>query len=576
MAAENIHAQLFAAPPGSAFPISDQELIFQPDDREDRHVMTQEVYSALNLCSNFAELGRHTSELIAQNPKLERAQISRVLENLCQRGLLQPASVLTAAGLAGAKPGALRTIAILTSGHPAQLEACLASLREADSGREFGIVLADIADNVEHRAKKLELIADFGRKTGQRIVVLEQKLERWLAERESAHPHLRQGLAQLFGKHAAKRARALNAIALVCAGERVLMLDDSQRLRLFGPKNWREMPLILEQTTPRVPRFFQSPEAATSGSEQAGSLWSVADTWLGRSIGPLLSQLDVEGMRWAELAAYQNARVQRLALGAVGSADTEHSLWLFRASQAELANFADRGALDLALSGSAVTLQYGALELSAGIGASAQAIDFTVGSGFALGNGEDADRSFSALTAGFDPRNVELRMPLGLERRSAAALRAQTNREPPTPSFERFFADQINDIAPVCHAHTQGARARWLSAQMQDFAESANQERQSILWRYLTAQRAGMLNQLQSYLVNAGAAPEPLRHELLNTIKMQAEAGLQMRLPSLRDTPVGLNAVEISNWLQGKLIDAASAISTWGALQEDADLRRID
>jgi len=576
MAIENLHAALFAAPPGTAFPISDQELIFQPDDREDRHVMTHDVYSALNLCSGFAELASHASALAAQNPRLERAQITRVLENLGQRGLLQPAAVLTGAGVAGVMPGALRTIAILTSGHPAQLQACLASLREADPSREFGIVLADISDSTEHRARKLELVADFGRKTGQRIVILEHKIERWLAERESASPHLHEGLAQLFGKSAGKRARALNAIALVCAGERVLMLDDSQRLRLFGAKNWREMPLMISQTTPRMPSFFQSPEAATASYEQAGSFWSVADTWLGQSIGPLLSQLDVEGMRWAELAAYKDARVQRLALGAVGSADTEHSLWLFRASQAELANFSDRGALDLALSGSAVALQYGALELSAGIGASPQAIDFSTGSGFALGNGEDADRSFSALTAAFDPRNHELRMPLSVERRSALMLRAQTNRALLTPSFERFFADQINDIAPVCHAHTPTARARWLSAQMQDFAESSNQERQMIVWRYLTAQRAGLLNQLQSCLVNAGAAPEPLRHELLNTIKMQAEAGLQMRLPSLSDTPVGLNAVEISNWLQGKLIDAASAISTWGALQADADLRRID
>ena len=576
MATDNPHAQLYAALPGAAFPITDQELIFQPDNREDRHIMTHDVYAALQLCSGFAELANHTDTLAAQSSKLERTQITRVLENLCQRGLLQPASALTGAGVAGVKPGALRTIAILSSGHPAQLEACLGSLREADPGREFGIVLADIAESQEHRARKLELVADFGRKTGQRVVILEQKIERWLAERESAHPHLRDGLAHLFGKSAAKRARALNAIALVCAGDRVLMLDDSQRLRLFGPQNWREMPLMLDQTTPRMPSFFSSPEAATASLERAGSLWSVADTWLGQSIGPLLNQLDIEGMRWADLARYQNARVQRMALGAVGSADTEHSLWLFRASHAELANFSDRGALDLALSGSAVALQYTALELSAGIGTSPQAIDFSVTPGFALGNGEDADRSFSALTAAFDARNHELRLPLALERRSAAALRAQVNRELLTPSFDRFFADQINDIAPVCHAHAPHHRARWLSAQMQDFAESTNSERQMIVWRYLTAQRAAMLNQLQGCLVNAGAAPEPVRHELINTIQMQAEAGMQMRLPSLRDTPLGLNAVEISNWLQTKLIDAASAISAWGALQEDAELRRID
>lgn len=576
MATDNPHARLFAALPGSAFPISDQELIFQPDDREDRHVMTHDVYSALQICSGFAELASHAGVLIAQNPKLERAQVVRVLENLCQRGLLQPASVLTAAGVAGVKPGALRTIAILTSGHPAQLEACLGSLREADASREFGIVLADIAESTEHRARKLELVADFGRKTGQRVVILEQKIDRWLAEREVAHPHLRAGLAQLFGKSAAKRARALNAIALVCTGERVLLLDDSQRLRLFGPQNWRDMPLLLDQTTPRMPSFFGSPEAATASLDRAGSLWNVADAWLGQSIGPLLSQMDIEGMRWADLARYQDARVQRMAVGAVGSADTEHSLWLFRASHAELANFADRNALDLALSGSAVALQYGALELSAGIGASPQAVDFSTGSGFALGNSEDADRSFSALTAAFDPRNHELRLPLSLERRCAAALRAQANRELLTPSFDRFFADQINDIAPVCHAHTPLHRARWLSAQMLDFAESSNSERQMIIWRYLTAQRAAMLNQLQSCLVNAGAAPEPVRHELLNTIQKQAEAGLQMRLPSLRDTPVGLNAVEISNWLQTKLFDTASAVSAWGALQDDAELRHID
>ncbi len=576
MSTENSHIDLFAALPGTPFAISDQELIFQPDEREDRHVMTHDVYGALQQCGAFAELAQHAAALSQQNPRLERGQITRVLENLTQRGLLQAASVLTSAGVAGVKAGPLRTVAILSSGHPAQLEACLGSLRESDPSREFGIVLADIAESTEHRARKLEMVADFGRKTGQRIVILEQKIERWLTERERSHPHLSQGFAQLFGKSAAKRARALNAIALVCAGERVLLLDDSQRLRLFGPQNWQDMPLMLEQTTPRMPSFFASPEAATANFERAGSLWSVADTWLGQSVGPLLSQLDVSGMRWDALARYQNARVQRLALGAVGSADTEHSLWLFRADKTELAGLADRNALDLALSGSAVALQYGALELSDGIGAGPQAIDFSSTSGFAMGNGDDADRSFGALSQAFDPRHKELRLPLGLERRSAASLRAEANRSLLTPSFDRFFADQINDIAPVCHAHALGARARWLSAQMQDFAESSNAERQIMTWRYLTAQRAGMLSQLQSCLVTMGAAPEVLRHELLNTIKVQAEAGLEMRLPALRDAPLGLNATGLADWLQGKLIDAAAAISAWGALAGDAELQRFD
>jgi hypothetical protein len=106
--------QLLAALPGMAVSISDAEVFFQPDDRADRHVMTPDVYGALQQCAQFATLDAHLARVAGMLPRVDRNQLKRVLENLLQRGLLVPASAVLKQARAGIKPGPLRTLAVLS------------------------------------------------------------------------------------------------------------------------------------------------------------------------------------------------------------------------------------------------------------------------------------------------------------------------------------------------------------------------------------------------------------------------------------------------------------------------------
>lgn len=575
--------ELFAALPGIAIQISDSEVLFMAHNAsgaqatasgviDNRHVMTLDVHAAFVECAPFATLGEHAQYLSERFPSLTMANIERVLSNLCQRGLMQSETALRERLSHAPAPAAaaLSGLAIVSAGHPATLEALLASANETPPVRDRSFALFDLSEQAEHRARKVELMAEFGRRTGQRVILLDQKRERWLADRIQQMPEHTAGLNLLFGKAAGARARALNTIAVSYVGERVLMLDDSMRLRTYEPEFARSPEagaIHLAQAPQRRANTFASTEAAFAGVARGPSLWQLTENVLGTSLRQLLDSVDFTGRRLDEFDGYERARVARMGLGVLGSSDTAHSFWGFILDAAGQAALKTRDEVQFALAGDAVLLCPSYATLAPAIGTAAAALDLTGAHGFAFGD-TDADRTLAALSQFCDPGAMELCLAIALERRGSPQPRSSVNRQPLQISAARFLADQVKQWQTLCFAAEPAARWRWLAIQCLDLAEAPANTREQILQSYSTAKRAELLSELQQLLLAAGASPsEPWRHELLSVIQAQAEGMMQSNAPDLLGFERGLSA---SDGLSQQLRQLASAALAWGALWENA------
>ena len=575
--------ELFAALPGSAIQISDSEVLFMAQiasggasgisGTDNRHVMTLDVHAAFVECAPFASLAEHAQYLSERFPSLNVANIERVLNNLCQRGLMQSESALRTRLSNAPVPQAapLSGLAIVSAGHPASLEALLASANEAAPARNRSFALFDLSEEAEHRARKVELMAEFGRRTGQRVILLDQKRERWLADRIQQMPEHAAGLNLLFGKSAGARARALNTIAVSYVGERVLMMDDTARVRTYEPDFARtpEGAVVHVAHTPqRRAQVFASTEAAFASVARGPSVWQLAENVLGKSLRELLTSVDFTGRRLDEFEGYEQARVARMGLGVLGSSDTAHSFWGFTLDAAGQSALKTRDDVQFALAGDAVLLCPNFATLAPASGTAAAALDLTGIHGFAFGENEGADRTLAALSQFSDPGAMELCLAIALERRGSPQPRSSVNRQPLQISATRFLADQVKQWQTLCFATAPAARWRWLAIQCLDLAEAPALKREQILQSYSTAKRAELLSELQQLLVVAGASPsEPWRHELLGVIQAQAEGMMQSNAANLLGFERGLSA---SDGLSQQLRQLASAALAWGALWENA------
>lgn len=577
-------APLYAAMAGSAIPISDSEVLFmaqlgekeRASGMDHRHVMTFDVHAAFVECAEFAPLAVHTQHLQERFPKLGKADIERVLGNFVQRGLLQSEHYLRErlASRGARHPGKLSAMAIISPGHPAALEAMLASVAEAAPARDRGFALMDTSEEPEHRARKVELMAEFGRRTGQRVVLLEQKRERWLGDRISQFPEHEAGLQRLLGKEASGRSRALNFIATAFAGERVLVVDDCIRLRTYGQAGGS---IHLGAPARRHAQVYPNSELALASRPRAPSLWDIAENGLGMGMAGLVAGVDVRGRALEEFQDYEHARVARLALGVLGSADTRHSFWGLTLDGAQQAQLKTREDVLNALSGDSVSLCAREATLAPPVGMAACGFDFSAAHGFAVGDAEDAERSLAALSLFADSGAMELNLPIALERRGPAQTRSSVNREPLQLSSARFFADHVRQLQSLCFAGDASARWRWLAVQCLDLAEAPAAERELILWRYTTAKRAELLGELQRHLAaipaQGGQAPsEPWRHELISVIQAQASGLLHSNHPGL----TGFDSrIPVSEAFANELRSYAQMALAWGAIWSDAPEHRL-
>lgn len=576
--------ELFAALPGTAIQISDNEVLFMAQDTssghsvtsgsvDNRHVMTLDVHAAFVECAPFATLSEHAQYLSERFPSLTAVNIERVLNNLCQRGLMQSESALRARLSDAPVPAAapLSGLAIVSAGHPASLEALLASANETAPVRDRSFALFDLSEEAEHRARKVELMAEFGRRTGQRVVLLDQKRERWLADRIQQMPEHAAGLNLLFGKAAGARARALNTIAVSYVGERVLVIDDSARIRTYEPDFARTPDggaIHLAEVSQRRAKTFASTEAAFAGVARGPNLWQLAENVLGKSMRQLLASVDFAGRRWDEFDGYERARVARMGLGTLGSSDTAHSFWGFTVDAAGQAALKTRDDVQFALAGDAVLLCPNYATLAPAIGTGAAALDLTGAHGFAFGDADGADRTLAALSQFSDPGAMELCLAIALERRGSPQPRSSVNRQALQIGAARFLSEQIKHWQTFCLASEPAARWRWLAIQCLDLAEASAAKREQILQSYITAKRAELLSELQQLLVAAGDSPsEPWRHELLAVIQAQADAVMQTSAPNLLGFERGVSP---GDGLSQQLRQLASAALAWGALWENA------
>ncbi len=573
--------ELFAALPGTAIQISDSEVLYMANSApsggsgtvDNRHVMTLEVHAAFVECAPFATLSEHAQYLSERFPSLSMVNIERVLNNLCQRGLMQSESALRTrlSDAPAPVPAPLSGLAIISAGHPASLEALLASANETAPARDRSFALFDLSEQAEHRARKVELMAEFGRRTGQRVILLDQKRERWLADRIQQMPEHASGLNLLFGKAAGARARALNTIAVSYVGERVLLMDDTARMRTYEPDFARTAEgssIHLAQASQRRAQVFASTEAAFAGVARGPNLWQLAENMLGKSMRQLLDSVDFTGRRLDEFDGYEHARIGRIGLGVLGSSDTAHSFWGFTLDAGGQAALKTRDDVQSALAGDAVMLCPNYATLAPAIGTAASALDLTGAHGFAFGDSDGADRTLAALSQFCDPGALELCLAIALERRGSPQPRSMVNREAMQIGAARFLADQVNQWQTLCLAAEPAARWRWLAIQCLDLAEASASDREQILQRYSTAKRAALLSELQQLLIAAGASSsEAWRHELLGVIQAQADGMMQSNAPNLLGFARELSA---SDGLSQQLRQLASAALAWGALWENA------
>lgn len=579
---------LYAADDGLVAPLSSQECMVQNPRTQERHVMTFEVFQALDQCKQFATLEEHQRAIQQALPNLRGQEEStrRVLAGLVERGLLQDAGQIL--GSYEATPArrlaALGPVFLLAEDRPEGLARALDSLiRSADAVlARLPIVVLDGSRSQAAREANRRVVDERRREAGLRYLGNTERAAYIARLQGQLKPHAA-ALACLLGEdEAANRAQLFNWMLLLAAGRRVLVFDDRQYLPL------REMPgavggIDLVHSQQREAWFHtpdQPPPAPEIDAEDA-SLGYFAQHYLGDSLGRCIAKpgrlhLATEALRGASLPSMRafdpRGRIAAIVPGSVGSIEAAHNIWLYQLDKSSRERFwVNRESYLKFFEGDQVCHGISRARLSLTSIYQPAALDLSTLTGFSLPqSGPRVGPSYSVLTRFFDPDSVVLHSNTAVGAQWQPPLRrSEAGRKPFTPNAAAFFTDHLQARANECRASAASDRAAYLAALMDDFAASASDALQNELNTYLSYKRADLIGDLQRRLESSGKqAPIYWEADLREIIHGSSKELLRNGVPRLAEWPENLDAAGAGERLRAETRQLAAAVRAWPAAFE--------
>lgn len=581
---------LFAAEDGLVAPLSPQECLVQNPRSQERHVMTFEVFQALDQCRSFATIDEHARRIVEAAPNLRGQDdaVRRVVGGFVERGLMASAGEVMSelAATPARRMAPAGPIFVLAEDRPEGLARALDSLiRCGDAGLDrLPIVVLDGSRAQASREANRRIIGERRREAGLRYLGNAERAAFVARMQGQLRPHAA-ALTWLLGDdEAPTRAQLFNWMLLLGSGRRPLIFDDRQYLPL------REMPearggIDLRLSQHREAWFYAGEQTIPAREAEAEyAQWShQALNHVGESIGRLVSQsgrlqLAPEALAGMALSQLRNfdprGRVAALVHGSVGSIEAPHNIWLYQLDAASRERLWSSREFYLRVhEGDSVC--HGLSRARLGLTSVYQpaAVDASVVTGFALpAAGPRVGPSFGVLTRYFDPESAVLHSTTAVAQQwQPAAKRSDAARRPLTPNGASFFTDHIQARAGESRASGAQDRALYLAALMDDLAASTSGALQNELATYLSYKRAELVSDLQNRLEGAGKQiPVYWEADMREIIQATGKELTRNSVPRLADWPEHLDAAGAAERLRTEARELAAAVRAWPAAFEAA------
>ncbi|MEM9305264.1 MAG: hypothetical protein AAGE01_24360, partial [Pseudomonadota bacterium] len=461
---------LYASIDGMTAQISPEECVFQVRGTDQVHVMTLDVLRAMSVMRRFATLDQQVARIEEAIPQLKgrRDAIDPVVKFLIDRGLVVMADALI--GDANEEPAAAQApvVAIRTCGRPAALERLLESLPPGgrvlviDDSRDDGVVSANRAvvdrfagathlDRAWRSRLMDHLVAAGCDESGMRTLLLPE------------------------GNGFAGGA-AFNALLLLTAGERPIILDDDMIWTLAASPDDGAGIVRLSATTEAPITLLQEDDSAWEPSPFAWyeRLPLACGQPLAIAAGELDLDLDLDSLADQSFAAasrlLDDATVKTVQFGYAGDAGMDTRVWLYLMdSEAASAWWADKSTYFGQLERPRVQHCHRRPQVSDISNFTVSALDNTELTPPTVPTERGEDVVFNAFLRFLHPQGLNLHLPVAIAHERDGG-RPGENPDAFAPWVSRFFAEYALAHLDECDAADPAARLAHLAQRFDDIA----------------------------------------------------------------------------------------------------------
>lgn len=332
----------------SVFSLPQQQLLLKLKNSDKKLVISEDVYSLLQLCAEFKTLAEHADFIVASQPHLagKRAETLQLLEQIIQQGFMCSADRVLKA-ITGQPtddaPSPLFGVIIRTCDRPQQLARLLDSLGKLQTKfvQSYHFWVADDSREDSHRLQNQQLIEDF--KSAHDAIPVRYygplQQQALTDQLKQAFPGSTEQIEWLLQSNATKAdfftgGRVFNHLLLMTAGQRFLLMDDDIVCEPYqAPGSGGNLSISVRQ--PEV-GFYDSREALC---EQLKGLdidpFAAHNDALGASMASTVSGVEdkpeilhgLSGAQAVKLSA--NTRVMRTISGIAGDPGTVSLAWMY-------------------------------------------------------------------------------------------------------------------------------------------------------------------------------------------------------------------------------------------------------
>jgi hypothetical protein len=579
------NAPLYASVDGVAHALGGDECVFQDRATGAVHVMTLQVLQALDLCREFRPLDEHCATVAQRLGGLagQADAVRRVVEGLIQRGLVisdtDYIARLTAPG-GEANRSPLRAVVIRASGRPRLLgrlvDALIAYERLHRVGRRYVVIDCGPPDGHGANAAIVERLADA---VGGGVEHVDRAARLAFVERAAAAlPHADESLRAMFGADTLTPGAAHNLAALIGAGGRYVLLDESDMLPLTRAADAKHG-LELVDGGPIDTTFLGSTDAALAmGVAAPGDPFEAHLALAGQPLALVLAQPEHAPTR-ASLRGVAPSRASRLdadsrvvatVVGRRGQAANRRVASLFLLDGDARAQFwRERNQYQRHLDGACLWRGVARARLVEPERVRPFMIDATRLVAPLPASASAADPLFGVMARALDRHGVAVQTPDTLGRDDGGAHDPDLLRRAERPAFTDYVADFVGARLADVRAAEPAARAGTVTAWLDDVAAAPESVRTELLDDFVRFRRADIVARLQAAYANAATQGAPAYwlddvRELISANGKALVEAAPSRLLGWNDT---LDAAQCAERLASELRDYAAALSAWPDVQ---------
>lgn len=575
----NDDTALLASVEGQAAMLSDEECVFHRHDNGEAHVMTLDVLQAMGSCKEFKTRTQHIEAIAAEQPHLadNKSAIDSMLTALQQRGLVETTDDLVRRAVmqdqvsGQGETDAVTDVFLMLGDLPGNGDILLNSLaslqdQQTQSYRYIAVERSHDAA-VVHTHK--DAVARAGNE-GLNVQYLDQTRQQRIFHTCLADSGLTDSADQIG------QLNPLNAVNLLTAGRRFLMLDDRHDLQARTMPHGR-----LDRINLRSPVIFPA-EFVPDDALFDGGLGQYDDDplalqtdVLGQSVASLLTsesgrQLEsnaIRGMSWLQLHdTIMDTTILSTQPGCWGDSRIDSSLWYYSMPwQMTAAMRLDEKKYRSLLHRPRLTEFYPSLQVATQSKYLPTGVDNRQLTPPVSNSPDDHARLWYAWLRFTRPDSRVMHLPVMHEFRHARQGESPYAEEY-VPSFNRFMAEYIGTQHSQFRADYPEHRSESLATLYRDLSAASDHDCITMMREYLAYLRAGIISQLQQQLLSVKEVPTFWYDDVTEWITVHGNALQRSDLPAFRGWEAGLDEAAIADRMRQELDQAADLLEIWTPL----------